>query len=159
MAGTKQLGIFTKTGMSNILCASFCCLNSQCDLYHFNTVNSVCATFEKPSSFRLAADLLSDPDWSTGYIHDISSQDTDIWTLVFRAQSRVGVSVYDTWTDTSLEHDNPLPEDFPRACLRLTDYAQCDRHFRSHSLNNWRNIQEVGSILVILLDIFFNVVN
>ena len=65
--------------MSNILCASFCCLNSQCDLYHFNTVNSVCATFEKPSSFRLAADLLSDPDWSTGYIHDICELES--WVL------------------------------------------------------------------------------
>ena len=73
--------------------------------------------------------------------------------MVFRAQSRVGVPVYQTWLNSSLQHDlDPHTNDFPEACLRLTDYGLCDRHFRSHILDNWENIHEVllSSLAVLL---------
>ncbi|GFN75327.1 hypothetical protein PoB_000183300 [Plakobranchus ocellatus] len=70
------------------------------------------------------------------------------WTLVFRAQSSIGVSVWDTWTNTGLHNDNPVPEDFPLPCLRLTEYGSCDRHFRSHILDSWSNVKEVWFSLV-----------
>ncbi|KAK3793337.1 hypothetical protein RRG08_011958 [Elysia crispata] len=144
-SNAKQLSFFSKSGMSNFLCAAACHRNNKCDLYHFNSLINHCAIFEEQGSFDPFVDLVSDPDWSTGYIQHLFPirMRRGVWNLVFRAQSRLGVSVYDTWTDTSLEHDNPVPEDYPHACLRLTDYAQCDRHFRSHILNNWTNIQEV----------------
>ena len=49
--------------------------------------------------------------------------------------------------NTSKHDDGPLLGDFPYACLRLTDYSQCDRHFRSHIVDKWVNIQEVCSFL------------
>ena len=70
----------------------------------------------------------------------------DDWTMVFRAQAGIGVYVWDTWNSTGVNNDNPIPDDFPFACLRLTDYSSCDRHFRSHLLDNWAGIKEVRGI-------------
>ncbi|RUS81829.1 hypothetical protein EGW08_010421 [Elysia chlorotica] len=68
--------------------------------------------------------------------------------MVFRAQSRIGVPVYDTWVNSSVQHDDPVRDDFPLACLRLTDYGQCDRHFRSQLLDSWTHVREVRFSLV-----------
>ena len=67
----------------------------------------------------------------------------DEWTLVFRGQKEIGVQVWDTWSSAGVSHDSPIPADFPHACLRTDHYSTCDRHFRSHILDNWVNIQEV----------------
>ena len=72
------------------------------------------------------------------------------WTLVFRAQSGVGEPTWESWNNTGVYNDNPVPQDFPLACLRLTNYSTCDRHFRSRILDNWPSIKEVGSFEIIL---------
>ncbi|KAK3760869.1 hypothetical protein RRG08_034710 [Elysia crispata] len=141
VSGADHLASFSSLGMSNILCAAYCRQSSECDLYHFSTLNNVCVTFKKTDSFNPVDGFTSDPDWST-------SVQPGVWTLAFRAQSRVGVSTYSTWLDSSQQDDNPYPADFPPACLRLKDYGQCDRHFRSQVLDNWVNIQEVYFSLV-----------
>ena len=65
------------------------------------------------------------------------------WVLAFRAVKENNVSVFNTWNDWSLQHDNPVLDSFPHACLRLVNTRSCDRHFRSQILENWTNIKEV----------------
>ena len=65
---------------------------------------------------------------------------------MFRAQKEISVPVYDTWMDTGTSHDNPVPDNFPPACLRMFDYGSCDRHFRSHILDHWNGIDKVVKI-------------
>ena len=65
------------------------------------------------------------------------------WTLVFRVQKEISVPVYTTWMDTGTFNDNPVQNNFPPACLRMFDYGSCDRHFRSHILDNWHGIDKV----------------
>ncbi|RUS72574.1 hypothetical protein EGW08_019660 [Elysia chlorotica] len=70
------------------------------------------------------------------------------WTLLFRAQAGINEPVYLTYINTSVQHDNPVPLDFPTACLRMSDYGACDRHFRSHILDNFVGIDQVRLSLI-----------
>ncbi|KAK3789856.1 hypothetical protein RRG08_060409 [Elysia crispata] len=148
VSNADQLVSFSKPAMSNILCAASCRIHSDCSLYHFSPVTNICATFKERSSFDPFTDVVFDKDWTTGYLSNASSVRRGSWVLVFRGQSRIGVPVYDTWVNTSKHDDGPLLGDFPYACLRLTDYKQCNRHFRSHIVDKWVNIQEARFSLV-----------
>ena len=68
------------------------------------------------------------------------------WVLAFRAVKANNVSVFNTWTNSNLQHGNPVSDSFPLACLRLVNTGSCDRHFRSQILNNWTNIKEVCGV-------------
>ncbi|GFO15580.1 hypothetical protein PoB_004208500 [Plakobranchus ocellatus] len=70
------------------------------------------------------------------------------WTLVFRAQRRIGVSAYNTWTNSQATTDSPVLDTFPHACLRLNYYGSCNRHFRSHIIDRWENIDKVKLSLI-----------
>lgn len=128
------------------MCAVSCYSHSSCDLYHYSTVSNECAIFSQQIKFNPSIDTTSNAGWSFGYIqqHYTSGE----WTLVFRAKERNGVPVYQTWLNSSQQDDHPITKDFPEACLRTTDYSQCDRHFRSDILDNWSGIEEVKYSLV-----------
>ncbi|RUS87593.1 hypothetical protein EGW08_004638 [Elysia chlorotica] len=141
VSAADHLSSMSRSGMSNIICAAYCRRNINCDLYHYSTVHNVCETFKKTSGFNVIDDLTADPNWSSWI-------EIGTWTLVFRSQSRIGVSTYETWIDSAHQDDNPYPSDFPAACLGLSLYDNCDRHFRSRVLDNWVNIKEVYFSLV-----------
>ncbi|GFR77209.1 hypothetical protein ElyMa_003962700 [Elysia marginata] len=128
--------------MSNLLCAVACHSETNCDLYHFSKATNICTIFSQQPKFDPSTSSTSDSDWSIGYIlqHWRSSGE---WTLVFQAQERIGVSVWHTWSNTSLRHDHPISRDFPRACMSQADYSQCNQHFRSSILDSWNDIKEV----------------
>ncbi|GFR94888.1 hypothetical protein ElyMa_002678500 [Elysia marginata] len=65
------------------------------------------------------------------------------WTLAFRVQSATSVKVYDDWNHDGRHDDQPLAGNFPLDCVRMFDYASCDRDFRSHILDDWNGITEV----------------
>ncbi|GFS17058.1 hypothetical protein ElyMa_004971800 [Elysia marginata] len=65
------------------------------------------------------------------------------WTLVFRAQKLINSSVFDIWNQTGLSHDNPVPYGFPMECISMSYDPKCDRHFRSHILDDWVDIYDV----------------
>ena len=73
------------------------------------------------------------------------------WTLVFRLQKEISVPAYQTWMDTGTSNDNPVQNNFPPACLRMFDYGSCDRHFRSHILDNWNGIDKVIMMRILLI--------
>ncbi|GFR89196.1 hypothetical protein ElyMa_000788200 [Elysia marginata] len=66
------------------------------------------------------------------------------WTLVFRLQSGKSDLAYATWINDGRHDDAPLAASFPVACLRMFDYASCDRHFRSRIIDDWNGISEVS---------------
>ncbi|GFN75330.1 hypothetical protein PoB_000183600 [Plakobranchus ocellatus] len=128
--------------MTAVYCATFCS-SSECGMFHFTPVHNECSVFLE-RDYDTGVTLASDPDWVVGYRQQQITVTQGEWMLVFRAQSSIGVSDWDTWTNTGLHNDNPVPEDFPLPCLRLTEYGSCDRLFRSHILDNWSNVKEVG---------------
>ncbi|GFN75334.1 hemicentin-1 [Plakobranchus ocellatus] len=134
-----------KLGMTSTYCATFC--GSECGMFHYNPLHNECSVFLE-RDYDVGVTLVSDPDWIVGFRKRHTTVTQGEWTLVFRAQSSIGVSVWDTWTNTGLHDDNPVPKDFPLPCLRLTEYESCDRHFRSHILDNWSNVKEVRFSLV-----------
>ncbi|KAK3756072.1 hypothetical protein RRG08_015381 [Elysia crispata] len=60
----------------------------------------------------------------------------------------IGVFVYNTWTNTGLQDDNPLADDSPPDCLRMAHYGSCDPLFKSKVLDNWVNIDNVRYSLI-----------
>ncbi|RUS88195.1 hypothetical protein EGW08_004027 [Elysia chlorotica] len=126
--------------MSTLMCASLC--GNVCGMFHHSPVTNECSTFRE-KSYDSGVVLSADPDWTTSYRQNHAAVEQGDWTMVFRAQKEIGVSVWDTWNNAGVHDDNPIPSDFPFACLRLADYSSCDRHFRSHILDNWVGIKEV----------------
>ncbi|KAK3786680.1 hypothetical protein RRG08_032839 [Elysia crispata] len=120
-------------------CAALC--GADCGMFHYSSVNGICVIFAE-RYFESGLVFTSDADWTIGSkIYPVLTKDE--WTLAFRGQKEIGVQVWDTWSATGVHDDNYIPTGFPHACLRMNHYASCDRHFRSHILDNWVNIQEV----------------
>ncbi|KAK3756735.1 hypothetical protein RRG08_018459 [Elysia crispata] len=112
------------------------CGKHDCKLVHSSSVHKICEIFAEA---YYAVSLSPDPDWDVGYTPAalvIYQQ----WTLVFRTQKEISEPVYRTWMDTGISHDEPVPNNFPPACLRMFDYESCDRHFRSHILDDWYGV-------------------
>ncbi|KAK3768175.1 hypothetical protein RRG08_031714 [Elysia crispata] len=120
------------------VCGMFCG-KLDCKLFHYSSVNKICAIFAEA---YYAVSLSPDPDWEVGYT-PASLVTFQKWTLVFRLQKEIYVPAYQTWMDTGTSNDNPVQNNFPPACLRMFDYGSCDRHFRSHILDNWNGIDKV----------------
>lgn len=130
----------TGSGLTMIRCAAVC--QEGCGVFHFHRVTKLCVIF---SEKQYQVELTSDPDWDIGYKQyprEYVTMDGN-WTLVFRLQAATSVPAYDTWVNDGQQDDSPLFGSFPLACLRMFDYASCDRHFRSHVLDNWNGISEV----------------
>lgn len=112
---------------------------ADCGVFHYNKDLKLCAIFaEKPYD----VEFVSDPDWELGYKPFSAIVDGD-WTLVFRLQAANGEPSYDAWTDDGRHDDEPDVMAFPWACLSMIRYSSCVRHYRSHILDNWQNINEV----------------
>ncbi|KAK3789871.1 hypothetical protein RRG08_060424 [Elysia crispata] len=143
-----HLAHLSNPNMSNVMCATYCRITDDCDLYQISAVDNVCAISKQENKFDNSVDLITDPNYTLGYIHYKFPVRDGPWRLVFRVQGRVGISAYDTWRDSTVHHDDTVGGEFPDACLSLTDYAQCDRHLRSRILDNWVDIQEVRYSLI-----------
>ncbi|KAK3747975.1 hypothetical protein RRG08_020642 [Elysia crispata] len=83
--------------------------------------------------------------------HSFLSQ-ADVWTLIFRGRKGIQESVYDTWLDSGRRDDYPLADDFPRACLHMTNSGSCDRHFRSRIVKNMISMAKVKATRYVDLD-------
>ncbi|GFR88436.1 hemicentin-1 [Elysia marginata] len=71
------------------------------------------------------------------------------WRLVFRLQSGTNVPAYETWVNNGKHDDeDPTARTFPLACLRMFHYTSCDQHFRSHILDDWKDIAKVYLSLI-----------
>ncbi|KAK3779495.1 hypothetical protein RRG08_045241 [Elysia crispata] len=143
----QQLAFYSLPEMNSLSCAAFCTGNRECGYFQFSTVHGSCYTFKEQFSLAPFGDLVPDPEWTAGSLWN-GPLWRGFWSLVYRAQSRVNIPAYTTWMSASQQDDNPLKDDFPEACLRFTDYGQCDRHFRSHTLDNWGKIPKVRFSLV-----------
>ncbi|KAK3786676.1 hypothetical protein RRG08_032835 [Elysia crispata] len=125
--------------ISLLRCSALC--GADCGMFHHRSENDICVFFAE-RYFDAGLVFTSDADWTIGSkIYSVVTKDE--WTLVFRGQKEIGVQVWDTWSSAGVSHDSPIAADFPHACLRTDHYSTCDRHFRSHILDNWVNIQEV----------------
>ncbi|KAK3750652.1 hypothetical protein RRG08_005504, partial [Elysia crispata] len=124
--------------ITQIRCAAFCGLD--CGMFHYSTVHEICVVFVE-RYFDAGPVFTSDADWTIG-LKQYSVVTKEGWSLVFRGQSEIAVPVWDVWSNTGVHHDSPIPSDFPHACLRMEQYTSCDRHFRSHILDNWANIKQ-----------------
>ncbi|GFR92611.1 hypothetical protein ElyMa_002623400 [Elysia marginata] len=141
VSGGTEVSRHTHPDMNLVTCARRCL--GDCTVFHFNKVNKLCVTFaEKPYEIQMTADTnLSIGYQPPSFLNAITYGE---YTLVFRLQSGKPGLAYDTWIDTNRHDDEkPSSETFPLACLRMFDYASCDRHFRSKILDDWSGVTEV----------------
>ncbi|KAK3786674.1 hypothetical protein RRG08_032833 [Elysia crispata] len=125
--------------ITSVKCAAVC--GESCGVFHYSAVDDICVVFAE-SHLDAGFSVTSDANWAIGKkFYDKVTKNG--WTLAFRGQKEIGVQVWDTWSATGVSHDFRIPADFPQACLRMANYSSCDRHFRSHILDNWVNIQRV----------------
>ncbi|KAH9493200.1 hypothetical protein Btru_022219 [Bulinus truncatus] len=134
-------GLFS--GISTIFCSTLC--SSECGSAIYSFKYKTCITFvEKFYNSSIA--WIQDPDWLVLY-RDEPIKHGD-WTMVFRAQKAINLSLYDVWTATGRHDDSPLSSGFLNGCYRLDNLGGCKQHFRSSILDNWNNITQVKILYV-----------
>ncbi|KAK3767836.1 hypothetical protein RRG08_018620 [Elysia crispata] len=144
-SGVTWMRNISRQGLTLQRCAIACAVD--CGMFEFNKVYNACI-FYKERNYDIGITVSSDTDWTWAYKRRHTTISHGGWTLVFRAQAKIQVSAYETWNDTAATTDNPVQDSFPHACLRLVDYASCDRHFRSHIVDNWDNVDKVRFSLI-----------
>ncbi|RUS74921.1 hypothetical protein EGW08_017320, partial [Elysia chlorotica] len=144
--GVTHIQTVERGGLTLRDCATAC--RVECGMFEYSQVHSVCK-FYSERNYDFGYTVSSDADWTWAYKrrHTTVVFQTG-WTLVFRAQAKIAVGAFETWNDTDATTDNPVRDDFPHACLRLVEYESCDRHFRSHVIDNWVNIDQVRFSLI-----------
>ncbi|GFS16888.1 hypothetical protein ElyMa_003225600 [Elysia marginata] len=141
-SGVTEIETVVREGLTLQQCAILC--KVECGMFDFSASFNVCTTFRE-RNYDYGIQLSLDTGWTWAYKRRHTTITNEGWTLVFRAQAKTSVSAYNTWTDPQATTDNPVEDSFPHACLRLEYYTSCDRHFRSHVIDSWVNIDKARS--------------
>nr|KAI8739383.1 hypothetical protein BgiMline_023938 [Biomphalaria glabrata] len=133
-----QLKIINSTNISLALCASICTI--ECGSATFSVRQKTCITF-RDKFYNFSMIWTQDPDWLVLFRDEAIQYGG--WTLVFRAQNHINVSMYHTWTNNGQHDDNPLTSSSLNGCYRLDNLGGCKKHFRSSILDSWTAVKKV----------------
>ncbi|GFN80561.1 hypothetical protein PoB_000706700 [Plakobranchus ocellatus] len=115
-SGSIQIQKVKREEMSLVLCATYC--NNACGMFAVNNVESECITYSD-RAYEVGLITTGPVNWKLGYRTDYDTVSTNEWTLVFRAQKKIGFSVFDAWNRTGEYDDHPIQHSFPLECLQV----------------------------------------